>query len=88
MNKHSMLLTRLMDRMEVNLLQIALQYAVAPLGAFCVWTYKKQHSKVEKLEERVASVETATAVIKVMVDSIHQDIRDIKRSLDKLADRG
>jgi len=65
-----------------------LQYAVAPLGAFCVWTYKKHNHKVEKLEDRVANVETSTAVIRVMVDSIHQDIRDIKRSLEKLADRG
>ena len=73
---------------DPNILTLALQYAVAPLGALCFWMYKKNHQRVDRLEDRVSSVETSTAVIKVMVDSIHQDIRDIKRSLDKLADRG
>jgi hypothetical protein len=73
---------------EPTFLSLALQYAVAPLGAFCFWMYKKNHQTIDKLGDRVSSVETSTAVIKVMVDSIHQDIRDIKRSLDKLADRG
>ncbi len=73
--------------MDSGFLQVVLQYAVAPLGAFCVYTYKKQTEQVTKLEERVASVETSTAVIKVMVDSIHQDIREIKRAIEKLVDR-
>ena len=68
----------------VNLL---LQYAIAPLGVFVFWVWKKQHIKIDQLEHRVASVETSTAVIRVMVDAIHQDIRDIKRSLEKLVDR-
>lgn len=76
-----------MQKMEISILNAALQYAFAPLAAFCFWVYKKNHQQVDKLAERVASVETSTAVIKVMVDSIHQDIRDIKRNLDKLADR-
>ncbi len=74
--------------MEINILSALMQYAVAPLGIFCFWMYKKNHQRVDRLEERIASVETSTAVIRVMVDSIHQDIRDIKRSLEKLADRG
>ncbi len=73
---------------DPNIFNVALQYAVAPLGAFCFWMYKKNHQRVDRLQDRIASVETSTAVIKVMVDSIHQDIRDIKRSLEKLADRG
>lgn len=71
-----------------EILKLILQYAIAPLGAFVVYTYKKQALKVDKLEERIASVETSTAVIKVMVDAIHQDIRDIKRNIEKLVDRG
>lgn len=71
-----------------DIIKVFLQYAIAPLGAFVVWTYKKQLIKVEKLERRLTNVETSTAVIKVMVDSIHEDIRDIKRSIEKLVDRG
>lgn len=71
-----------------DIIKLILQYAVAPLAAFCVYTYKKHALKVDKLEERVSSVETSTAVIKVMVDAIHQDIRDIKRNIEKLVDRG
>ncbi len=71
-----------------DILKLVFQYAVAPLAAFCVYTYKKQALKVDKLEERISSVETSTAVIKVMVDAIHQDIRDIKRNIEKLVDRG
>ncbi len=71
-----------------DILKLTLQYAIAPLAAFCVYTYKKQSLKVDKLEERISSVETSTAVIKVMVDAIHQDIRDIKRNIEKLVDRG
>lgn len=70
-----------------DVIKLILQYAVAPLGAFVVWTYKKQHQKVDKLEDRIASVETSTAVIQVKVDSIHEDIREIKRSIEKLVDR-
>ncbi len=77
-----------MQKMDSTILHGLLQYAIAPLAAFCLYTYKKQALKVDKLEERVASVETSTAVIKVMVDSIHQDIREIKRSIEKLVDRG
>ncbi len=71
-----------------DVLKLLLQYAIAPLAAFCVYTYKKQALKVDKLEERISSVETSTAVIRVMVDAIHQDIRDIKRNIEKLVDRG
>lgn len=71
-----------------EILKLLLQYAIAPLAAFCVYTYKKQSLKVDKLEERISSVETSTAVIRVMVDAIHQDIRDIKRNIEKLVDRG
>lgn len=70
-----------------DVLKLLFQYAVAPLAAFVFWVYKKQHIKVEKLEQRITNVETATAVIKVMVDSIHEDIREIKRSIEKLVDR-
>jgi hypothetical protein len=70
-----------------EILKAILQYAVAPLAAFCVYVYKKQSLKVDKLEERVASMETSTAVIKVMVDAIHQDIREIKYCIEKIADR-
>lgn len=65
-----------------------IQFAVAPLAAFVIWTYKKHQNKVDKLEKRITTVETATAVINVMVDSIHEDIREIKRSIEKLVDRG
>lgn len=71
-----------------DMIKLIVQFAVAPLAAFVVWTYKKQHMKVEKLEHRLTNVETSTAVIKVMVDSIHEDIREIKRSIEKLVDRG
>lgn len=77
-----------MIKMDNDIIHGLLQYAIAPLAAFCIYTYKKQSLKVDKLEERVSSIETSTAVIRVMVDSIHQDIREIKRSIEKLVDRG
>ncbi len=63
-----------------DLLRFVLQYAVAPLAAFVLWTYKKQHHKVEKIEDRVALVEVSTAVIQVKVDSIHEDISKSRRA--------
>lgn len=75
-----------MDLLEV--VKMFLQYAVAPLAAFFVWTYKKHHTRVDQLEKRLSQVEKSTAIIQVMVDHIKDDIREIKQGINKLIDRG
>lgn len=75
-----------MDNLS-ELFKYFLQYAVAPLLALIVWVYKVQHMRVGKLEERIASVEQSTAVIRVMIDNIKDDIKEIKQGIIKLVDR-
>lgn len=70
-----------------EIIKLLLQYAFAPLAAFLVWTYKKQHNRVDKLEYRVGEVEKSTAVTQVMIDNIREDIREIKHGISKLVDR-
>lgn len=64
-----------------------LQYAIAPLGAFLIWSFKKHQAKVDSLEQRISQVEKSTAIIQVMVDHIRDDIKDIKAGIDKLISR-
>lgn len=76
-----------MDNNILEVVKLVLQYAVAPLAAFFIWMYKKQHTRVDKLEERIIGTEQSVAVIKVMIDNIKDDIREIKHGITKLVDR-
>ena len=64
-----------------------LQYAVAPVGAFLLWLHKKSANRIDSIENRVANVERSTAVIEAMIDNIREDLREIKRGIEKLVDR-
>ena len=77
-----------MDSSVLEAVKALKQNAIAPLGAFFIWTYKKHQSKVEQLEHRISQVEKSTAIIQVMVDHIRDDIKDIKAGIDKLVSRG
>lgn len=59
---------------------------ITALGSMTAWMYKKQHNRVDKLENRLTDVEKSTAVIQVMVDGIKDDIREIKQGIEKLTD--
>ncbi len=73
--------------MDLDLLNMVLQFAIAPVGAYFFYVYKKQTSRIEELDKRVASIETSTAVIKVVVENIKDDIREIRHGIEKLVDR-
>jgi hypothetical protein len=76
-----------MENSVMDILKMILQYAIAPLVAFIFWQYKKLHTRVDVHEQRIAGVEKSTAVIQVMVDTIREDIRDIKHGIEKLAEK-
>ncbi len=71
----------------MDLLSMALQYAIAPLAGFVLWIYKSQHSKVDAMDKRVADLEKQSAVLGAIVDTIREDIKDIKRGIEKLVER-
>ncbi len=77
-----------MSKMDNSILATILQYAIAPVGAFLFWLHKKSTGRIDNIERRVANVERSTAVIEAMIDNIREDLREIKRGIEKLVDRG
>lgn len=75
-------------KMDNGLISSILEYSIAPVGAFLLWLHKKQSYRMDSIERRVANVEKSTAVIEAMVDNIREDLREIKRGIEKLVDRG
>lgn len=67
--------------------KLLLQYAVAPMVAVGVYLFKKQQLKIEELERRVGDTEKMTAILNVKIDSMKDDLRDIKRNIARLVDR-
>lgn len=67
--------------------KLLLQYAVAPLVAVVAYLFKKQQLKIEELERRVGDTEKMTAILNVKIDSLKDDLRDIKRNIARLVDK-
>jgi len=70
-----------------HIIETVLKYAIAPMIAMFFWMFKKHDKKVQSLEARVNILEKDTAVVKSKLDDIKEDIREIKKGIDKLIDR-
>lgn len=73
--------------MDLEIIKSLLIPAFVGLCGLVSWMWKKQHSRVDKLETRVTTVEKSAAVTQAIVDNIREDIRDIKQGIEKLVDR-
>lgn len=67
-----------------QILDNILKYAVAPLGAFIWWLFKKYDMKIESLEIRMHQMEKETVVLATKMDSLKEDMTEIKATLNTL----
>ena len=81
-----------------NLVEQGWKWVIAPSIALAAWFYRDMKSTVDTLsrqqkedreisERRHAVTEMAVAVLNVKLDDVKEDIREIKRGVEKLVDR-
>lgn len=51
------------------------------------WLFKKYATRIEKLEEHVAELDKQQAVTNVLIKELKDDIKEIKRNVERLVDR-
>lgn len=62
-------------------------WALLPLVGGMTYFIRKNFERLDKMELELQDQKTKTAVIESKVDDIRDDIKDIKRNVEKLVDR-
>lgn len=70
-----------------DLFKSLLQWLLLPLIAALGYFFKTANRRIHKLEDDMISSKTRIAVIESKIDDIREDIKDIKRGVDKLVER-
>lgn len=65
-------------------IDVVLKYAVAPIGAFVWWLFKKYDYRIDSLEIRMHEMEKETAILSTKLDAIKEDMVEIKTTLNTL----
>lgn len=74
--------------MEIGqILELTLKYALVPLFTVVWYMFKKQDGRIEMLEKRTTDNEKTLIEIRTEFKYISQDIAEIKKMIEKLADR-
>ncbi len=70
-----------------DLVRMVLGYTLYPIIMVGAWFMRKQYDRLDKVEVDLRKQITRTAVIESKVDDIRDDIKEIKRNVEKLVDR-
>ncbi len=76
-----------MDASTWEVLKALINWAVVPLVGAIMYFVKKNITRIEIVEQEVREQKTRTAVIESKVDDIRDDLKEIKRNVEKLVDR-
>jgi len=71
----------------VQILDLLLRYAAAPLFATIAYMYKYQNNRITMLEKRTTDVEKTLIEIRTEFKYTAKDISDIKNILEKMQTR-
>lgn len=58
-----------------------------PVIGVLAWIFKGHHERVMRLDARVTELEKENAIISTKLDSIDEKIDDIKKAIEKIADK-
>lgn len=70
-----------------ELVRATLQWAIFPCIAAIAYFVRKYIGRVDLMESRVSDLEVRTSVIESKIDDIRDDVKDVKRGIEKLLDR-
>lgn len=70
-----------------DVIKSLMQWLVIPLLTALAYFFKKAHVRLDKLEEDMTGTKTRIAVVESKIDDIREDIKDIKRGVEKLVER-
>ncbi len=65
-------------------LDTVLKYAVAPIGAFVWWLFKKYDLRIDVVESKINLLERDNAVLNTKLDNLKEDMTEIKATLNTL----
>lgn len=69
------------------IIETLLKVIAAPVIGLMIWAIQRHAERVNRLNDRVTQLEKETAVIFTKLDSMDKKIDDIKRCVEKLADK-
>ncbi len=75
---------------ELGIWEVAkstLQYIIFPVVAGFAYFLKKYIKRVEMSEERISLLSVRLSVVESKIDDIREDLKEIKRGVEKLVDR-
>lgn len=76
-----------MDDTTWGWMRNALEYAGITIVGWLYIGHQKVHTRIDTLQDRVASLETKVEITQVMIKNVCDDIAEIKTSINKIADR-
>lgn len=76
-----------MDSSFFDLAKAGLQFVILPIAGVAAHFYKKTHKRIEDLESISKHQEIRTAVMESQINDMRDDLKEIKRGVEKLVDR-
>ncbi len=52
-----------------------------------MYFFKRFHHRIDSLEKNVNTLDTRTTIVETKIDDIRDDIKEIKRGVERLIDR-
>jgi hypothetical protein len=79
--------SEMIDSSTWDVVKTLIQFLVIPLVTGLAYFFKKAHVRLDKLEDDMTGTKTRVAVVESKIDDIREDIKDIKRGVEKLVER-
>ncbi len=70
-----------------DIIRSTVQWLILPLVAGLTYFVKKHMHNVDRLDQQVREIEVRTAVVESKINDIRDDLKEIKRGVEKLVDR-
>ncbi len=70
-----------------DLIKSTIQWFVLPAIAALAFFFRKYIHRIDKMEDQVREIEVRTAVVESKIDDIRDDLKEIKRGVEKLIER-
>ena len=71
----------------LHILELIMKFAIAPVLGFVWYFHRRNINKVDNIETRVSILEKDVAVMASTITGMREDIREIRRGVEKLISR-
>ncbi len=69
-----------------DILKLLLQSVILPVLGGIAYFFKRFHHRIDSLEKDVDTLDTRITIVETKIDDIRDDIREIKRGVERLID--